>query len=44
MGPCHETRLLNKSGNEARIAFTVKDTGIGTTESQLGLIFEPFVL
>jgi PAS domain S-box-containing protein len=38
-----ETRLLNKSGNEARIAFTVKDTGIGITESQLGLIFEPFM-
>ncbi|OQP49293.1 hypothetical protein A4H97_28540 [Niastella yeongjuensis] len=38
-----ETRLLNKRGNEARIAFTVKDTGIGITESQLGLIFEPFM-
>jgi len=38
-----ETRLLNKSGNEARIAFTIKDTGIGITESQLGLIFEPFM-
>jgi PAS domain S-box-containing protein len=38
-----ETRLLNKSGNEVRIAFTVKDTGIGITESQLGLIFEPFM-
>lgn len=38
-----ETRLLNKSDNEARIAFTVKDTGIGITESQLGLIFEPFM-
>ncbi|MFL5744207.1 MAG: ATP-binding protein [Niastella sp.] len=38
-----ETRLLNKKGDEARIAFTVKDTGIGITESQLGLIFEPFM-
>jgi CheY-like chemotaxis protein len=38
-----ETRLLNTKGNEARIAFTVKDTGIGITESQLGLIFEPFM-
>jgi len=38
-----ETRLLNKRGDEARIAFTVKDTGIGITESQLGLIFEPFM-
>jgi signal transduction histidine kinase/CheY-like chemotaxis protein/HPt (histidine-containing phosphotransfer) domain-containing protein len=38
-----ETRLLNKKGNEARIAFTVKDTGIGITESELGLIFEPFM-
>ncbi|WP_207514762.1 ATP-binding protein [Longitalea luteola] len=38
-----ETRLVQKSGNEARIAFVVKDTGIGITESQLGLIFEPFV-
>jgi PAS domain S-box-containing protein len=38
-----ETRLIQKSGNEARIAFTVRDTGIGITESQLGLIFEPFM-
>ena len=38
-----ETRLIQKSENEARIAFTVRDTGIGITESQLGLIFEPFM-
>ena len=38
-----ETRLIQKSDNEARIAFTVRDTGIGITESQLGLIFEPFM-
>jgi PAS domain S-box-containing protein len=38
-----ETRLMQKDGNEARIAFTVRDTGIGITESQLGLIFEPFM-
>ncbi len=38
-----ETRLIQKSGNEIRIAFSVRDTGIGITESQLGLIFEPFM-
>ncbi|THU37028.1 PAS domain S-box protein [Niastella caeni] len=38
-----ETRIIQKSGNEARIAFTVRDTGIGISESQLGLIFEPFM-
>jgi PAS domain S-box-containing protein len=38
-----ETRLMQKSSNEVRIAFSVRDTGIGITESQLGLIFEPFM-
>ncbi|OQP65830.1 hypothetical protein A3860_14635 [Niastella vici] len=38
-----ETRLVQKNDNEAHVAFTVRDTGIGITESQLGLIFEPFM-
>jgi signal transduction histidine kinase/DNA-binding response OmpR family regulator len=38
-----ETRLIEKSSNEVRISFSVRDTGIGITESQLGLIFEPFM-
>jgi PAS domain S-box-containing protein len=38
-----ETRLIEKSINEVRISFSVRDTGIGITESQLGLIFEPFM-
>jgi PAS domain S-box-containing protein len=38
-----ETKLLQKTGNEVRIAFSVRDTGIGITESQMGLIFEPFM-
>ena len=38
-----ETRLLEKNDTEARIAFVIKDTGIGISESQLGLIFEPFM-
>jgi PAS domain S-box-containing protein len=38
-----ETKLLQKTGNEVRIAFRVRDTGIGITESQMGLIFEPFM-
>ena len=38
-----ETKLKQKTGNEVRIAFSVRDTGIGITESQMGLIFEPFM-
>lgn len=38
-----ETKLLQKTSNEVRIAFSVRDTGIGITESQMGLIFEPFM-
>ncbi len=38
-----ETRLIQKTSNEVRIAFSVRDTGIGITESQMGLIFEPFM-
>jgi PAS domain S-box-containing protein len=38
-----ETKLIQKTGNEVRIAFSVRDTGIGITESQMGLIFEPFM-
>ncbi|MCS3797871.1 ATP-binding protein [Niastella sp. OAS944] len=38
-----ETKLLQKINNEVRIAFSVRDTGIGITESQMGLIFEPFM-
>jgi PAS domain S-box-containing protein len=38
-----ETKLIQKTGNEVRIAFSVRDTGIGITDSQMGLIFEPFM-
>lgn len=38
-----ETKLIQKNSNEVRIAFSVRDTGIGITESQMGLIFEPFM-
>jgi PAS domain S-box-containing protein len=38
-----ETKLIQKTSNEVRIAFCVRDTGIGITESQMGLIFEPFM-
>lgn len=38
-----ETKLVQKTSNEVRIAFSVRDTGIGITESQMGLIFEPFM-
>jgi CheY-like chemotaxis protein len=38
-----ETKLIQKTSNEVRIAFNVRDTGIGITESHMGLIFEPFM-
>jgi hypothetical protein len=38
-----ETKLIQKTGNEVRVVFSVRDTGIGITESQMGLIFEPFM-
>ena len=38
-----ETKLVQKTNNEVWIAFSVRDTGIGITESQMGLIFEPFM-
>jgi len=37
------TRLVEKNENEVHIAFAIKDTGIGISEEQLGLILEPFM-
>jgi PAS domain S-box-containing protein len=37
------TRLVEKTENEVHIAFAIKDTGIGISEEQLGLILEPFM-
>jgi PAS domain S-box-containing protein len=38
-----ETRVVDKTDNEVQVLFSVKDTGIGISESQLGVIFEPFM-
>jgi two-component system sensor histidine kinase/response regulator len=35
-------RLLARAGDEATLGFTVRDTGIGMTQEQLGRLFAPF--
>lgn len=37
-----KTRLLTCQADQARLEFTIQDTGIGLTQAQMNLLFQPF--